>query len=160
MFAGRRRRRQRAEGRSGRVPRRRGRRRRRPRLPRRRRSRRRSDPDKCHAIDLGSNNVKLGSARIRMYISGKMSPADAILRGFAETCARPRADLGRRLMPREGICQGKPLGIFRIWKSDPRTTNSGFIITRRRQDGLRISAATSPADPKFTLLRRRSFSAS
>ena len=38
-----------------------------------------------------------------------MSPADALLLGFAETCARQRTDLGRFLMLCEGIWRGKSL---------------------------------------------------
>ena len=68
---------------------------------------------------LGSHNAnQYGPAGIRMYIGGKMSPADALLRGFAGTCARRRADLGRFLMPREGIWQGKLLKNTAVSKCD------------------------------------------
>ena len=88
--------------------------------------------------------MNLWSAGKRMYIGGKMSPADALLRGFAETCARQRAKFGRFLMPCKGIWQGKLLENTGTPKSDrPPACMS-----------MNIGALIAVADHKFTLVRR------
>jgi hypothetical protein len=60
---------------------------------------------------LGHNNVIVGSGVLHTHLRRRWGPADALLHGVQETCARSRAGLGQILAPRTVFSHREPFKI-------------------------------------------------